>query len=160
MLENPTEDSIELACSLMTECGKVLSEITPQGANAIFERFRALLQNGEVNRRCQYLLEKLFKVRKEKYAEHPGILPGLDLVEEGDKITHEISLDDEEVDGKKGQQPELDVFAFDEDYEKNEAEWGEIRQEILGEAAYMSVQKEGQENERKKEASEGQIEED
>ena len=29
LVENPTEDSIDLACSFMTECGKILGEITP-----------------------------------------------------------------------------------------------------------------------------------
>lgn len=156
LLENPTEDSIDLACAFMTECGKVLTEITPQGTNAIFERFRSLLQNGQVNRRCQYLLEKLFKVRKDKYAEHPGVVPELDLVEEGDRITHEISLDDEEVDGKKAQQMELDVFALDEKYEQHEAEWDEIRLEILGEEMFVSLQKEEEEMARRKEESEGE----
>jgi pre-mRNA-splicing factor CWC22 len=51
-LENPSDDSIELACDFMTECGQVLSDITPAGVNAIFERFRGILQDGEVNKRC------------------------------------------------------------------------------------------------------------
>jgi pre-mRNA-splicing factor CWC22 len=42
-LENPTDDSIELACDFMTECGQVLSDVTPAGVNAIFERFRGIL---------------------------------------------------------------------------------------------------------------------
>jgi len=28
-LENPTEDSVEIACDFMVECGQVLSESTP-----------------------------------------------------------------------------------------------------------------------------------
>ena len=88
------------------------------------------------------MLEKLFKVRKGKYADYPGLIPELDLVEEADKITHEVSLDDEEVGTKQSTHTELDQFAFDENYEENEAEWDEIRQEILGEEAYANAMKE------------------
>lgn len=158
LLENPTEDSIDLACSFMTECGKVLQDITPQGTNAIFERFRGLLQNGLVNKRCQYLLEKLFKVRKGKYADHPGLIPELDLVEEADKITHEVSLDDEDVGTKQSTRTELDQFAFDENYVENEAEWDEIRQEILGEEAYANAMKEEEERADGTQAAEKQSE--
>ena len=42
-LENPSEDSIELASDFMIECGQMLNEITPAGVNAIFERFRSIL---------------------------------------------------------------------------------------------------------------------
>jgi pre-mRNA-splicing factor CWC22 len=29
LLESPTEDSVDLACDFMTECGQVLSDLTP-----------------------------------------------------------------------------------------------------------------------------------
>lgn len=45
-LETPTQDSILLACDFMAECGKVLTELSPSGVNAIFERFRSILQEG------------------------------------------------------------------------------------------------------------------
>ena len=45
LLENPTEDSVEIACDFMTECGQVLSELTPAGTNAIFERFKGKEQS-------------------------------------------------------------------------------------------------------------------
>lgn len=35
-LEEPTEDTVELACDFMTECGAVLSDLSPPGVNAIF----------------------------------------------------------------------------------------------------------------------------
>jgi pre-mRNA-splicing factor CWC22 len=40
LLENPTEDSVEIACDFMIESGKVMSELTPAGVNAVFERFK------------------------------------------------------------------------------------------------------------------------
>lgn len=39
-LENPTEDSIDVATDFMLECGQVLSDVSPAGVNAIFDRFR------------------------------------------------------------------------------------------------------------------------
>ena len=42
-LENPTEDSIELAVTFTLECGKILSELSPAGVSAIFDRFRLIL---------------------------------------------------------------------------------------------------------------------
>jgi pre-mRNA-splicing factor CWC22 len=46
------------------------------------------------------VIEKLFKIRKDKFKEHQGIIKELDLVEEDDRITHEVSLDDEDVGSK------------------------------------------------------------
>ena len=51
-------------------------------------------------------------------------------MEEEDKITHTISLDDQ-FDG----QDACNVFQFDPNYEQTEAEWDEIKKEILGEEA-------------------------
>ena len=80
-LENPTEDTVELACDFMTECGQVLSDLSPAGVNAIFERFKGILHEGEIEKRVQYCIENLFAVRKTKFKDHPGIIPELDLVE-------------------------------------------------------------------------------
>ena len=38
LLENVTEDSVEIACDFIIECGQVLSEATTLGTNSIFER--------------------------------------------------------------------------------------------------------------------------
>jgi pre-mRNA-splicing factor CWC22 len=128
LLENPTEDSVEIAADFMIECGQVLTDITPAGVNAIFERFRSILHEGEIDKKVQYIIENLFAIRKTRFADHPGVIPELDLVEEEDKITHDVSLDDE-LDG----QDQLNVFTFDPNYDKTEAEWDEIKKEILGE---------------------------
>ena len=88
----------------------MLSELSPAGVNAIFESFRNILQDGNVSKRCQYTIEKLFNVRKNKFAAYPGILPELDLVEEDDRITHEISLDDEDLGSKENIQDKCNVF--------------------------------------------------
>ena len=54
------EDSVEIAADFMIECGQVLTDLTPAGVNAIFERFRTILHDGKIERRVQYTIEKLF----------------------------------------------------------------------------------------------------
>jgi pre-mRNA-splicing factor CWC22 len=43
----------------------------------------------------QFLIEGLFAIRKAKFQGFPAIRPELDLVEQEDQFTHEISLEDE-----------------------------------------------------------------
>ena len=128
LLESPTEDSVELACDFMVECGQVLQDISPTGVTSIFERFKGILHEGEIDKRVQYSIENLFAVRKTKFKEHPGVIPELDLVEEDDQITHNIDLTDV-VDGEE----KLNVFKYDQFFDKSESEWEEIKYEILGE---------------------------
>ena len=128
LLEKPTEDSVEIATDFMVECGQVLSEISPAGVNAIFERFRGILHEGSIEKRVQYEIENLFAIRKIKFADHIGVIPELDLVEEDDRITHETTLESEN-DLQEG----LNYFQYDDKYEVHEQEWDKIKKEILGE---------------------------
>jgi len=115
-LEQPTEDSIELAAEFFIDCGQVLSETTPAGVNAIFERFRNILHDGKIEKRIQYTIEKLFQVRKVNFKNNPGVVPELDLIEEADRITHNVSLDDEFI-----EELNLDKFKFDPNFAQQEA---------------------------------------
>lgn len=63
--------------------------------NSIFERFRGILHEGKIDKKVQYTIENLFAIRKTRFASHPGVIQELDLVEEDDKITHNIGLDDQ-----------------------------------------------------------------
>ena len=94
-LDRPTDDSIEVAVGFMREVGLFLSENSPKANNTVFERFRAVLHEGAISKRCQYMIEVLFQVRKDRYKDNPAIGEGLDLVEEEEQITHRITLDDE-----------------------------------------------------------------
>ena len=127
-LENPTEDSIEMAADFMIEWGQVLSDLSQAGAIAVFDRFKGILHEGEWSRRVQYTIENLFNIRKQKFKTHPGVVQELDLIEEEDRITHEVSLTDEFDPDEKS-----NFFQFDPEYEKTEEEWAEIKKEILGE---------------------------
>lgn len=130
LLQNPTDDSVEVAVGFMRHIGAFLAEQSPKANTGVFERFRAILHEGAIDKRVQYMIEVLFQVRKDGYKDNPIIPPELDLVEEEEAITHYLSLDDE-LDGQEG----LGVFKFDEKYEENEGKYAQIKAEILGEGS-------------------------
>jgi len=118
---------VEIAVGFMREVGHYLSEVSSKATHAVFDRFRSILHDGQIDKRVQYMIEVLFQVRKDKFKDHPSIPPELDLVEEEEQITHNISLDDD-LDVEEL----LDVFQFDPDYVANEAKYKEIKTEVLG----------------------------
>ncbi|KAK5839713.1 Pre-mRNA-splicing factor CWC22 [Gossypium arboreum] len=128
LLENPTDDSVEVAVGFVTECGSLLQDLSPKGLHGIFERFRGILHEGEIDKRVQFLIEGLFAIRKAKFQGYPAVRPELDLVEQEDQLTHEISLQDE-ID------PEitLDIFKPDPLFLENEKRYEELKKTILGE---------------------------
>ncbi|XVF65836.1 hypothetical protein PTKIN_Ptkin09bG0282800 [Pterospermum kingtungense] len=128
LLENPTDDSVEVAVGFVTECGSLLQDLSPKGLHGIFERFRGILHEGEIDKRVQFLIEGLFAIRKAKFQGYPAVRPELDLVEQEDQLTHEISLQDE-ID------PEitLDIFKQDPHFLENEKRYEELKKTILGE---------------------------
>ncbi|KAJ7965220.1 pre-mRNA-splicing factor CWC22-like [Quillaja saponaria] len=127
LLEEPTDDSVEVAVGFVTECGSILQDLSPKGLHGIFERFRGILHEGEIDKRVQFLIEGLFAIRKAKFQGYPAVRPELDLVEQEDQLTHEISLS-EEID------PEitLDIFKQDPNFPENEKRYEELKKTILG----------------------------
>ncbi|KAI8104902.1 hypothetical protein M9435_000079 [Picochlorum sp. BPE23] len=131
LLEKPSNDSVEMASEFIKECGAKLQEISSSGLNFIFDRLRAILHEGrDVDKRTQYVIEGLYAVRKTGFeaSGYPVIPENLDLVEEEDQITHEVSLEDE-LDTNMG----LDVFREDDEFLKHEEEYKQMKAEILGE---------------------------
>ncbi|KAI8811518.1 pre-mRNA-splicing factor CWC22 [Cladochytrium replicatum] len=127
LLERPTDDSVEVAVGLMRECGAYLSDTNMRVCNELFDRFRAILNEGAIDKRTQYMIEVLFQVRKDKFKDNPAIIPELDLVEEEDQIVHYVELD-EELDPEEM----LNVFKEDPNFLENEEKYKEIKKEILG----------------------------
>lgn len=125
---DPTDDSVEIAVQLLTVSGYALLEVSPAGVRAVLERLRALLHEGNLNKRVEYKMEKLLALRKTGFRDHPPVPEELDLVESDDQITFEIGLDDEDIKKEDG----LDVFRVDPNYQESEEEWKKIRAEILG----------------------------
>ncbi len=80
LLEQPTNDSVEIAAAFVKDVGKSLEELSPRGLHAIFEQFRGVLHEGEVSQRVQYSIEDLFAVRKGGFAAFPAVPEELDLV--------------------------------------------------------------------------------
>ncbi|CAD6908089.1 unnamed protein product [Tilletia controversa] len=128
LLEKPTDDSVELAVGFMREAGAFLAEEAPKASNGVFDRFRAILYEGTITTRIQFMIEVLSQVRREAFKDNPKIPENLDLVEEDDQITHEIGLD-----SKLNIQEGLNIFKLDPDFLENEDKYRQIKAEILGE---------------------------
>lgn len=80
--------------------------------------------------------------------------PELDLVEDGDQITHRVGLDDV-ID----KQEHLDVFHVDENFVENEETWNKIKMAILGEDSESESESGSEEEEESEESDEEEDEE-
>ncbi|WFD32909.1 pre-mRNA-splicing factor cwc22 [Malassezia sp. CBS 17886] len=154
LLEHPTDDSVELAVAFMREVGAFLAEEAPKACNSVFDRFRAVLYEGEISVRVQYMVEVLAQTRKDKFKDNPPVAEELDLVEEDDQITHQLGLDDE-LQLHEG----LNVFKVDADFVPNEEKYAEMRQEILGEGSDADEEDEEDEEDAEAEDDDGAADE-
>ncbi|KAF7853551.1 uncharacterized protein EAF02_011856 [Botrytis sinoallii] len=131
LLNKPTDDSVEIAVGLTREVGQHLEEMSGPIALAVFDQFRNILNEADIDKRVQYMIEVLFQVRKDKYKDNPAIKEELDLVEEEDQITHRMALDDD-IDVQDG----LNIFKFDPEWEQNEELYKRtLKRKILGEGS-------------------------
>jgi pre-mRNA-splicing factor CWC22 len=128
LLNKPTDDSVEIAVGLMKEVGQHIEEMNSQIALLVYDQFRSILHEAEIDKRTQYMIEVLFQVRKDKYKDNPAIKEELDLVEEDDQITHRPGLD-EDLPIEDG----VNIFKVDPEYEANEEAYRKLKAEILGE---------------------------
>uniref|UniRef100_A0A7N8WU15 Pre-mRNA-splicing factor CWC22 homolog n=1 Tax=Mastacembelus armatus TaxID=205130 RepID=A0A7N8WU15_9TELE len=122
LLERPTDDSVEVAIAFLKECGLKLTEVSPRGINAIFERLRNILHESAIDKRVQYMIEVMFAIRKDGFKDHPVIPDGLDLVDEDDQFTHMLPLDDE-----YNTEDILNVFKMDPNFLENEEKYKTIK---------------------------------
>ena len=129
LLHKPTDDSVEVAVGFTREVGQHLEEMSGPIALAVFDQFRNILHEADIDKRVQYMIEVLFQVRKDKYKDNPAIREELDLVEEEDQITHKPGLDDE-----FNVQDTLNIFKFDTEWAEHEEAYKKLKAEILGEA--------------------------
>ena len=123
LLEKPTDDSVEIAIGFLKECG----EVAPKGMHGVYDSLRAILNDGKLDVRVQYMIEVMFAIRKDGFKEHPVIIDQLDLVEEDDQITHFVTIE-EQCDPED----HLNVFKFDPEYLANEEKYKQIRGDVLG----------------------------
>ncbi|KAF2769952.1 MIF4G-domain-containing protein [Teratosphaeria nubilosa] len=130
LLHKPTDDSVEIAVGLMKEVGQHIEEMNSQIALAVYDQFRSILHEADIDKRVQYMIEVLFQIRKDRYKDHQAIRDELDLVEEEDQITHRPGLQD-----NLSTEDGLNIFKFDPEYEANEEAYKKLKAEILGEAS-------------------------
>ncbi|KAH1150991.1 hypothetical protein GYH30_044807, partial [Glycine max] len=93
-----------------TECGSILQNLSPKGLHGIFERFRGILHEGEIDKQVQFLIEGLFAIRKAKFQGYPA------------EDHHKISLD-EEIDPEIS----LDIFKPDPNFLEKEKRYEEMQ---------------------------------
>ncbi|SPO00514.1 related to CWC22 - involved in mRNA splicing [Cephalotrichum gorgonifer] len=130
LLHKPTDDSVEIAVGFMKEIGEFLTDMKPMASRVVFDKFRDVLHEGNIDKRVQYAVEVLFQIRKDNFKDHPAIREELDLLEEDDMITHYVELD-----GDLDVEDTLNIFKFDKDFEKSEQAYIQLKQEILGQAS-------------------------
>ena len=97
LLENATDDSVEVAVGFLKEVGQKLADVSPRGLTAVFDRLRHVLHEANLDKRVKYMIEVMFQVRKDGFKDNPSVLPELDLVEEEDQFTHMISIQSEDL---------------------------------------------------------------
>ncbi|KAF2210908.1 hypothetical protein CERZMDRAFT_106674 [Cercospora zeae-maydis SCOH1-5] len=155
LLHKPTDDSVEIAVGLMKEVGQHIEEMNSSIALAVYDQFRGILHEADIDKRVQYMIEVLFQIRKDKYKDHQAVREELDLVEEEDQITHRPSLDDEKLKAEDG----LNIFKFDAEYEANEEAYKKLKAEILGEAEDSDVEEQQDSDEESSDEDENDAEE-
>ncbi|KAJ4200671.1 pre-mRNA-splicing factor cwc22 [Fusarium falciforme] len=130
LLHKPTDDSVEIAVGFCREVGQYLEDMQPSISMAVFDQFRNILHEADIDKRTQYMIEVLFQVRKDKFKDNPAVKEELDLVEEEDQITHRVELEGE-IDVQDG----LNIFKFDSEWEEHEEAYKKLKAEILGEGS-------------------------
>ncbi|KAG0471242.1 hypothetical protein HPP92_015788 [Vanilla planifolia] len=155
LLVNPTDDSVEVAVGFVKECGALLQDLVPLGLHGVFERFRGILHEGEIDKRVQFLIEGLFAIRKAKFQGFPAIRAELDLVEQEDQFTHEMSFEDE-IDPETN----LDVFKLNSQFVEDEKAYENLKKNILGDESSEdeASSEEGSDDENDEESEEDDIE--
>ncbi|GAW83758.1 cell cycle control protein [Plasmodium gonderi] len=129
LLQNITNDSIQVCTYFLAEVGQLYMNICRRGIDIIFDRLKDIIQEGKINIKTQYDIEKLWNYRKNYFSDFPTVLEDLDLIDEEEKIVHEIDLLDESFEN----QEELNIFKEVpyEQYEEENLEWKNIANELL-----------------------------
>jgi len=129
LLNNPTDDSVEVGKEFMLHVGAKLTELNKKLVESIRRKFLDIVQKGEnIDVRVQYAIETLLAQFKKQFIDHPAIPEELNLIDDDDLIIHEHLTLNEKHDSEKT----LNIFHFDADWDKHEKEYKRIRDEILG----------------------------
>ncbi|KAJ9099644.1 hypothetical protein QFC19_005883 [Naganishia cerealis] len=136
LLENPTNNSVRAATSIMTEGGHFLVQHAANASAMIFDRLRSFLQdpNSQLDGSVLHDIDLLLRERRHRFSRYPAVTPDLDLVEEEDRETHTLILD-ETIETHD----ELNSFKFDENWQEEENRYKEELREILGDSDEVAV---------------------
>ncbi|KAL3622336.1 hypothetical protein CASFOL_033747 [Castilleja foliolosa] len=93
LLGNPSSDNIRVAVNFCFECGRFLLICAPRRTlDEIFREFNHLVKKGGLTKSDKVLILRLVVARKLGFKRYPCIRDELDLVDDGDQVTHEVSL--------------------------------------------------------------------
>ncbi|KAG9508431.1 Pre-mRNA-splicing factor CWC22-like protein, partial [Fragariocoptes setiger] len=129
LLEKPTPFSIEIAIGFIKECGAKLTDVAPRGINVVFDELRKLSFEAKLDSRSQDMIDVIHMIRRDGFKDHPAIREGLDLIEEKDKITHQVELD---IPTRDDYKLELNHYKFDPNYKEIEDKYDDLKKVILG----------------------------
>ncbi|WZZ62774.1 pre-mRNA-splicing factor CWC22 homolog [Brassica napus] len=128
LLRKPTEDTLEVAVVFVRECGALLLDLSPRRFDVIFDVFRRVVQEGDLEFRSRCLIESLVALRRSNFEGYPAVRDELDLVDSDEKVMHVISLYDE-----SDPETSLDVYKADPEFHHNEKKYELLKRNILGE---------------------------
>ncbi|KAG7662284.1 CWC22 [[Candida] subhashii] len=130
LLESPNDESIEIAVRVLKVIGAHLDKHSQAASNMIFDRLRDILQDDKsIGEGPKKQITSLINLRRSKFKGFPSIPKEFDIVEDEDRETHIIDLQDDDILAED----ELNIFQYDEEYDDHEEEYEELRKEILEE---------------------------
>ncbi|KAI5002782.1 hypothetical protein ZWY2020_027435 [Hordeum vulgare] len=133
LLAEPTDDGVEVAVGVVTECGAALSMSCPRQLDTVFDALWSILVDVDVDRRTGFLIEGLFAVRRTQFRGHPPVRPELDLIEQQDQFTHQVEIPLEDSHGDQlDPKTHLDVFKPSATFLHDEAAYEHLRRSMLG----------------------------
>ncbi|CCG26049.1 hypothetical protein CORT_0C06770 [Candida orthopsilosis Co 90-125] len=129
LLESPvTNGDIYICTEIFKIVGRFLLIKSKVPTTVILNRIKDLLQEDQekLNLRSKNSMRYTLRLGQSQFRSIPLIAKQLDLVDDEDKQTHVIDLQ-----GSLFAKDYLNVYRFDEDYDRHEKEYSELRQEIL-----------------------------
>jgi pre-mRNA-splicing factor CWC22 len=94
LLENTTDNGVELAIELINECKQKLAQVNQHQLDFVFTTLRNFLREASLEKRTKYMIEIFFAERKDQFETNPVIQDDLDLLNKIDQFTHIITLVD------------------------------------------------------------------
>ena len=132
--EKTTPDDIEIATALIRVSFKYLEANNAAAFRVILDPLREFVRQPSLDLQSQSLLEELLKEIRDWQrlkSTQPFLPAELDLVPEGEHVTHDIDLE-----GSIDPENHLDTFQYDPNYDENEAKYNEKKIAILGDDAF------------------------